>query len=42
MRRTDRDAKKKQYTEKKKRAKIAILESNFENRLSFVDESTKM
>ena len=27
------------HTEKKKRAKIALLESNFENRLSFVDES---
>ncbi len=27
------------HREKKKRAKIALLESNFENRLSFLEES---
>ena len=27
------------YTERKKRAKMALLESNFENQLSFVGES---
>ena len=31
------------YTEKKENAKMALLlESNFENRLSFVEESTKI